>query len=578
MAEQRVQRRLAAILAADVVGYSRLIGEDEAGTRTRFNAILDDIVGPEIATHRGRLVKTMGDGLLIEFASVIDAVQCAVSLQNQISAIEAGAPETRRIAFRIGIHLGDVIVEGEDIHGDGVNIAARLEGLAEPGGICVSDMVHNGVRNKLAIEFADLGEQPLKNIAEPVHVYRVEPDRSDAARPPALGPSAIAVLPFENLSGDPEQEFFADGLTEDIITALSLWRLFPVIARNSAFAFKGTSPDVRRVGEELGARYVIEGSVRRSGERVRVTAQLIDAESGHHVWAERYDRAIDDFFELQDEIADRIAAIIEPALAKAEGKRIAAKRPTDLAAWEYCLRGFAHLHKYVKEDTILAREMFVAALALDPDYARAYAGIAYAHIQDYRFGFSDSRDETRRAMFDAARRAITLDDTDSRAHTMLARAYTLVGDEESSIAEGRRALKLNPHDTDAQVSLGTILTFWGQPKEAIGLLESGLEHNPLEPRNFNFMAHLSLAYLCLGEYDMATNWGRESTRRNPDFFESHVNLASALGYLDRGDDALELLARFDGSASDYVAGRAWIHQDVKDCLSEGLRKAGLAED
>ena len=574
MADQRIERRLAAILAADGVGYSRLTRADEAGTRAQFNAHLRELIEPRIADRQGRLVSTSGDALLGEFASVDDAVRCALDVQHGMSRRNDDVPDDRRMAFRIGINLGDVIVEGDDIHGDGVNIASRMESLAEPGGICVSGKVFDEIVGKIDLVVEDLGPQQVKNIDDPTRAVRVGPASSFVSRETVRTP-AVAVLPFENLSGDPEQEYFADGLTEDIITVLSLWRSFPVIARNSVFAFKGTSPDIRRVGEELGASYVIEGSVRRSGDRVRVTAQLIDAENGHHVWAERYDRALDDFFELQDEIADRIAAIIEPALAKAEGKRIAAKRPTDLAAWEYCLKGFAHLHKYIREDTILAREMFVAALALDPDYARAYAGIAYAHIQDYRFGFGDSLDETRRAMFDAARRAIALDETDSRAHTMLARAYTLVGDEESSIAEGRRALKLNPHDTDAQLSLGTILTYWGQPKEGIGLLESGLELNPLEPRNFNFMAHLSLAYLCLGEYDKAANWGRESTRRNPDFFESHVNLASDLGYLDRGDEALELLSRFDGSASDYVTGRAWVHQAVTDRLLEGLRKAGV---
>jgi adenylate cyclase len=307
LAEERVQRRLAAVLAADVVGYSRLIGEDEAGTRTRFNTILDDIVGPSITTYRGRLVKTMGDGLLIEFASVIDAVQCAVDLQGKISVSEARSPETKRIALRIGIHLGDVIVEGDDIHGDGVNIAARLEALGTPGGICVSDIVHASVRNKLAVAFEDGGEHSLKNIADPVHVYQAllaPSERESIAETEALfRRSAVAVLPFENLSRNSEDEIFADGLAEDLITALSLWRTFPVIARNSTFSYKGKSPDIREVGEELGARYVVEGSVRRSGERVRVTAQLINSETGHHVWAERFDRDLSEIFALQDDLS-----------------------------------------------------------------------------------------------------------------------------------------------------------------------------------------------------------------------------------------------------------------------------------
>ncbi len=582
MAEERIERRLAAILAADVVGYSRLIGADEGGARTRFNELIDEIARPSLDKHRGRLVKTMGDGFLVEFGSLVDAVQCAADIQTGVAEREGDKFEDDRMLLRIGVHLGDVIVEGEDIHGDGVNIAARLEGLAEPGGICVSGMAHAGVHNKLAFEFDDLGDQSLKNIAAPVRVFRLILENPDKDGPSATGESfrqpAIAVLPFENLSGDPEQEYFGDGLTEDIITALSLWRSFPVIARNSVFAFKGTSPDIRRVGEELGARYVIEGSVRRSGDRVRVTAQLIEAETGHHVWAERYDRPIDDFFDLQDEIADRIAAVIEPALVRAEGKRIAAKRPSDLAAWEYCVRGFDHLAKFTHKDNILAREMFAAALALDPNYARAHSGMAYTHCRDFRFRGTENIEESRRAAFKAARRAIALDETDSQAHVMLSRAYSLGGEGESCIAEGRRALELNPHDTEALVFTGSMLGYWGDPEEGIVLLERGLELNPLDPRNFNFMAHLCVPYLSIGAYEKAAHWGREATRRNPDFFESHAHLASALGYLGRGEEARDLLARFDDSAMDYVRGRTWLRQDVTEILLEGLRKAGLTED
>ena len=572
-----VQRRLAAILAADVAGYSRLMGEDEEGTLAALTAHRTELIEPCIAEHNGRVVKTTGDGLLAEFASVVNAVRCAIAWQKGITARTAQEPANCRIEFRIGVNLGDVIVQDGDIYGDGVNVAARLEGLAAPGGVVVSGSVHEQVRSWLDVTFADLGPQEVKNIAAPVHAYNVEPPASDAVGRPALGPSAIAVLPFENRSGDSEQDYFADGLTEDIITALSLWRSFPVIARNSVFAFKGTSPDVRRVGQELGARYIIEGSVRRSSDRVRVTAQLIDAETGHHVWAERYDRAIDDFFELQDEIADRIAAIIEPALAKAERKRIGAKRPSDLAAWEYCLRGFDHPGGYTPEDFAQAREMFAAALALDPDYARAYAGIAYSHCRDFRFGSADDRDETCRAAFVAARRAVAIDNTDSQSHIMLSRAYSLVGDGESMIAEGRRAIELNPHDTDALVMTGAFLAFWGGAEEGAALIERGLELNPLDPRAFNFMSHLCIAYLVLGEYETAARWGREATRRNPDFFDAHINLASALGYLGRGEEAQKLLTRFEDSAIQYVSGQVWIRQDVTDVLLEGLRKAGLSD-
>ncbi len=316
--EEGVQRRLAAILAADVVGYGQLIGADEAGARARVNAQLDEIVRPAIDEHRGRLVKTMGDGFLVEFGSVVDAVQCATDIQNGVSMEQQSEPDDRKMLLRIGVHLGDVIVEGEDIHGDGVNIAARLEGLAEPGGICVSDMVRAGIRNKLAVEFDDLGEQSLKNVPDPVQVFRIgleEAIVSDGSSPGAnFRRPAIAVLPFDNMSGDPEQEYFSDGLTEEIITALCRWRRFPVIARNSTFTYKGQSTNIQKVGEELSARYVVEGSVRKAGNRVRVTAQLINSETGHHIWAERYDRELDDVFALQDEIAQQIAAIFERAI------------------------------------------------------------------------------------------------------------------------------------------------------------------------------------------------------------------------------------------------------------------------
>lgn len=583
MAEERVQRRLAAIVASDVVGYSRLMEADEEGTLRRLKSLRNDLIDPRVAEYGGRIFKTTGDGLLAEFPSAVDAVRYAVTVQNALAERNGIMPENERIVFRIGISLGDVMVDGDDLFGNGVNVAARMEGLAAAGGICVSGNVQEHIGSSYGISLEDLGEQTVKNIDRPIHAFGIRLDAGNLEPPSrddnvaVRGRPAVAVLPFENLSGDPDQVFFADGLTEDIITTLSLSRLFPVIARNSTFAYKGKSPDIRKVGEELGARYVIEGSVRKLGSRVRVTAQLIDAGSGHHVWTERYDRTMDDFFELQDEIANRVAAVIEPALARAEGSRIATKRPTDFAAWEYCLKGFDHLGKYTREDNMLARDMFTAALVLDPNYARAYAGIAFTHCRDLRFGFTENHEESSRAAFDAARRAIALDDTDSQGHIILSRAYSHAGDRESGIAEGRRALQLNPHDTDALVYTGSMLTFWGEAEEGIGLLERGLELNPLDTRNFNYMAHLCLAYLCVGDYQTAVRWGREATRRNPEFFESQVNLAAALGYLGRGEEARELLVGFDDMPGAHVRDRAWLRQDVTDVLLEGLRRAGLPE-
>jgi len=320
MAEERVQRRLAAITAADVVGYSRMMGQDEVGTLARLKSLRAEFLHPKTEEYGGRIVKTTGDGTLIEFPSAVDALQHAADVQHELARRNAALPERERILLRMGINLGDIMVDGDDIHGDGVNVASRLEGLAEPGGICVSAMVYEGVRNKLDLEFHDLGEKALKNIAEPVRVYSVKLGNKSAPEKTVSGSEAIfrrpavAVLPFENLSGDPDQDYFADGLTEDVITALSFWRSFPVIARNSTYAYKGKSPDIRTVGQELGARYVVEGSVRKAGNRVRVTAQLINSENGHHVWAERFDRQIDDIFDLQDELSQRIAATVAPEL------------------------------------------------------------------------------------------------------------------------------------------------------------------------------------------------------------------------------------------------------------------------
>ena len=488
MATEHVQRRLAAIVAADVVGYSRLIGEDEAGTRSRFNRILDNIVHPAIAAHRGRLVKTMGDGMLIEFASVIDAVQCAVDIQVQNGATEANSPESEPITLRIGIHLGDVIVEGEDIHGDGVNIAARLEGLAEPGGICVSDMVHVSVRNKLTVDFEDGGEQSLKNIAEPVRIYRAILAPAERAAPPEADAlfrrPAVAVLPFENLSRDADDQYFADGLTEDLITALSLWRTFPVIARNSTFSYKGTSPDIRRVGEELGARYVIEGSVRRSGERARITVQLINTETGHHVWAERFDRDLEDIFALQDELSLRITATVAPELERTEQRRLSRIDAPNLDAWGMVQRGWLLLDRFTKESVAAARDCFEQALAIDPSYCQAHVGVSRCHHVDYRWGFSDDVERTRSATMEHARKAVDLDNQEARAHWVLGTAYYDHQQNELAVSEHVHALELNPSLYFARFALGICHFELGRPTEGISHIRNAIQLNPRDPRNF----------------------------------------------------------------------------------------------
>ncbi len=366
MAEPRAERRLAAILAADVAGYSRLMGADEEGTLAALKAHRRELVDPTIAEHRGRIVKTTGDGLLAEFASVVDAVRCAVAIQEGMAERDAAVPEDRRIAFRIGVNLGDIIIDEDDIYGDGVNVAARLEGLAEPGGICIGRAARDQVRDRLDLDLEDIGEQAVKNIARPVRVFRVKLPAPEAEAPAALAlpdKPSIAVLAFANMSGDPEQEYFADGIAEDIITALSRFRWFFVIARNSSFTYKGQAVDVKQVARELGVQYVLEGSVRKAGNRVRITAQLIDALTGRHVWAERYDRDLTDIFAVQDEITETIAGAVAPSFVSAEARRAERKRPEDLDAWDLALKGNWHLAQSGRENVAAAVSLFEAAIA-----------------------------------------------------------------------------------------------------------------------------------------------------------------------------------------------------------------------
>ena len=587
MAEERVERKLAAILVADVAGYSRLMGDDEVGTRARFNAHLNELIEPAIASRRGRIVKTMGDGLLVEFASVVDAVQCAVEIQKSMVERNADEPNDRRIVFRIGVNLGDVIIEGDDIHGDGVNVAARLEGVAEPGGICISGTVHESVRNKLDVVFVDLGEQSVKNIADPVRVFRADLDEvrretdASAEADAIFRRPAVAVLPLRNLSGDPDQEYFADGLTEDIITALSLWRSFPVIARNSTFSYKGQSPDIRRVGEELGARFVIEGSVQKAGNRIRVTVQLIDAETGHHVWAERFDRELDDIFALQDEITQRVAATVEPELGRFEQKRLAAKHPTSLDAWDYCQRGMYLLYKFTKEDIEEARDVFLRAIELDPTYSQTHTGLAYSHHLDILHAYSDSRKNSIEQLMKHARQGVALDDTDSYAHVIMSFAYRWAGQHDLAIAEAERAIELNPNDAWAIGTLGNVLDLAGRPQDGIPYLKQHLRLNPRDVHIHFMMTILARAYLNSRDYQSAEEWARRAINRDPNHARAHLVLASSLGHLGKSREASEVLDECNRVNPDFVS--RWMQwreyrNDVdNDHILDGLRKAGLPE-
>ena len=467
MPTEAVERKLTTILAADVVGYSRLIGDDEEGTLARLGNLRRDLIDPQIEAHQGRIVKTTGDGILAEFASVVGAVRCAVALQRAMAAREAPLPEDRRIIFRVGINLGDIVVEDGDIFGDGVNIAARLEGIADPGGICLSASAHEQVRGKIDVEFADLGDQSLKNIARPIRAYRIVLETPMPPQPAALplpDKPSIAVLPFQNISGDPEQEYFADGMVEEIITALSRIRWLFVIARNSSFSYKGQSPDVKQVGRELGVRYVLEGSVRKGGNRVRITAQLIDAETGTHLWADRFDGLIEDVFELQDTVALSVAGVIEPALQAAETARSANRPTNDLTAYDLYLRGYATFFLGGQQIPDALR-LFEQAIDRDPRYAPALAWAAVCCMRLYFDGNSTDPEGDRRKGTDFARRALQVSGDDPGVLANVALTLASFGDDIGTMmALVDRALALNPSFARGWYISGILNTYCGSAR------------------------------------------------------------------------------------------------------------------
>jgi TolB-like protein/class 3 adenylate cyclase len=480
-------RRLAAILAADVAGYSRLMGADEEGTLDRLKAIRAEVIDPSIAEHRGRIVKTTGDGLLVEFASVVDALRCATEWQRGMTERNAGTPDNW-VEFRIGINVGDVVVENDDIFGDGVNVAARLEALAESGGICVSARVQEDAAGRLNLTFEDLGEQNLKNIARPVRVYRIrlavmESKSSTAPIVLALPDKpSIAVLPFQNMSGDPEQEYFVDGMVEEIITALSRIRWLFVIARNSTFTYKGQAVDVKQVGRDLGVRYVLEGSVRKAGQRVRITAQLIDAEAGTHLWADRFDGSLEDVFDLQDKIAISVAGVIEPALQAAEMRRSAARPTTDLSAYDLYLRALAAWFPITKEGIFEALGLLEQAIVIDQHYGPALSWAASGHLRLITEGWTEAPEASRRKASSFARQALHVAQNDpgilANAASVLARFGENIG---AMTGLMDRALTLNPSFARGWYLSGALRVTAGQHDLAIEHIQTSLRLSPREP-------------------------------------------------------------------------------------------------
>jgi TolB-like protein/Tfp pilus assembly protein PilF len=582
----RVERRLTAILAADVAGYSHLPGMDEEGTHARLQDHLSALVDPTITEHRGRVVKNTGDGLLAEFSSVVDAVRCAVEVQRGMAERNAEVPQERRIEFRIGINVGDIIIDRGDIFGDGVNVAARLEGLAEPGGICVSGRVLEDVQGKLDIAFEDIGEQQLKNIARPVQVYRVRSGSAAETRRPALplpDKPSIAVLPFQNMSGDPEQEYFADGVVEEIITALSRFRQLFVIARNSSFTYKGRAVDVKQVGRELGVRYVLEGGVRKAVDRVRITAQLVDALTGTHLWADRFEGRVEDIFDLQDRVTESVVGAIGPRLEQAEIERAKRKPTESLDAYDYYLRGLASFSRWTKESNQEALSLAYRAIELDPDFALAYAAAAlcYAQYKNNNWWVDRANEITETARL--ARRAVVLskDDAVVLGTSGFALAYVVL-DADAGVTFIDRALALNQNLAEAWHYSGVVRYWLGTPDLAIEHLAHAMRLNPLDPRMplmINATAH---AHFVAGRYDKASLWAEMALREVPELHSS-LRIAAAskalAGYTEEARDVSTRLRQLDPTlrVSNLKDALGPFRPEALARYEEGLRKAGLPE-
>ncbi|WP_374472298.1 adenylate/guanylate cyclase domain-containing protein [Phenylobacterium sp.] len=580
MGSRKVERRLAAILAADVAGYSRLVAADEEGALRRFGAHLREVVEPAVAEHDGRIFKTTGDGLLVEFGSAVSALRCALAIQTAVGDRNRPVADDARLEFRIGIHTADVVIEGDDIFGDGVNIAARLEALAEPGGICVSARVQEDTQGRLEATFDDLGDQALKNIPRPVRAYRVRLGEAPAVETRASLPlpakPSIAVMPFHNMSGDPEQEYFADAITEDIVTALSRWRWFFVIARESSFAFKGRAGDAGRVGQELGVRYVLEGSVRRSGQRVRVTALLLEAATGAHIWADTFDREMVDIFSLQDEITEQVVGAIEPAMLHSEGARVARKSPHDLTAIDCFQRGMWRLNKMSRADWQAAMELFRQAVERDPDLALGHIGLARALYGAAIYGWSEQPKADIIDSYASALNAIRCDPRDAYGYFAAAGAALYLGRHREALEAARKTIALNPNFAFGHFRLGQVLIFSGRAKEAIAPIERSLRHSPYDPQLGPMHSMLALAHFHAGDFAEAVGQAEAALRLN--YTPATSILAASLVRLGRLEDAarafpVELQARLRAR---NVHPQPYANAADRDALLSAVREASEA--
>jgi TolB-like protein/cytochrome c-type biogenesis protein CcmH/NrfG len=586
MAEEGFKRKLAAILSADVEGYSRLMDDDEEATvrtLTAYRSAMTTLV----QQYRGRIVDTPGDNILAEFPSVVDAVNCAVEIQREIAERNAELPDNRKMGFRIGVNLGDVIDAEGRIYGDGVNIAARLEGLADAGGICISGRVYDQVENKMNFEYQFLGEKKVRNIARPVRVYRVQIGSdtavSEASRPLELPDKpSIAVLPFVNMSGDSEQEYFADGVTEDIITVLSKFRWFFVIARNSVFTYKNKPVDLKQVSRDLGVRYVLEGSVRKAGQRVRITAQLIDAYTGHHVWAERYDRELEDIFAVQDEITQSIVTSVGPEFLSAEMQRAQRKDLRSLDVWDYVMRASWHHCRYTRKDVAEAQRLLANAIEMDPMSAEAFCLLAFTHLMQVQFGWSESVAQSIIEASKAAQSAVAIDDRDAWAHTALGLVDLISKRYDDAARRLQGAIDLNANLANAYGALGQALALAGEYDEAITQINKAIRLSPRDPFMVYWFGHLGLAAFAEERYEDACKWGLKVIQVNPKFPGGHRLLAASYGQLDRLKEAAaelkELLLLMPGMTSDDVRKQVPFKKtsDMQRYIN-GLRKAGLAD-
>ena len=578
MAETTVRQRLAAILAADVAGYSRLMAGDERATLAALDSARG-IFREHIETHQGRVIDMAGDSVLAVFDTATGAVAAALAVQEGLVAMAAAVPEDRQMRFRIGVHLGDVMEKTDGtVYGDGVNIAARLEGLAEPGGITVSEAVQGAVRGRVSATFADQGEQQVKNIVHTVHAYRLVKAQREAVSSASSEKPSIAVLPFANMSGDPEQEYFADGISEDILTGLSKLRWFFVIARNSSFTYKGKAVDVKRVARELGVRYVLEGSVRKGGNRVRITTQLIDASTGNHIWADRYDGDLTDVFALQDEITKKVVAAIEPKLLEAEGIRSQNRSPEDLGAWDMVIQANSLFWRLTKGEGDAAIAILQRAIERYPNYAPAHSMLAFDLLVSGYIGWALMEPQLQQAASLAAR-AEELDHGDPWAHLALGYVAFVRRRTSAAAAEFQRALALNPNFAAAHGYLGWALAFDGQSEQAIAHLKEAIRMSPHDPQNAIFNTGLAVAHYLAGRFAEAVERSRETLQQRSAFTAGHRIYCASLAQNGQIDEAREALARLKEVHPDLSI--AWIESNVPYTAApmakfvEGMRKAGL---